>query len=135
MKRRFTIKFPPEATTKPLTYHLIKDYDFKVNILKAKITEGKEGRLLLEVEAGEEKIAAGMKFLEGEGITIIPIDQHLKRRSEDCIHCGACTAVCFSGALSIDRETWEVVLDYDKCVVCGLCVTACPLSIISVEFN
>ena len=28
MSCRFTIKFPPESSKIPLTYHLIKDYDF-----------------------------------------------------------------------------------------------------------
>lgn len=136
MKRRFTIKFAAEATSKPVTYHLIKDFDFKVNILKASITEGQEGRLLLEVEASPQNFEDGMEFLEREeGITITPLDQQLIRNKKECIHCGACTAVCFPGALSIDRETWEVNLNYEECVVCGLCVDACPMKIISIEFK
>lgn len=135
MKRRFTLKFPPEATRKPITYHLVKDYDFQVNILRASITEGQEGRLLLEVEADQNNLDAGLEFLEREGLTIISIDQHLERIEEKCVHCGACTAVCFSGALYLDRESWEVNLDYEKCIICGLCVDACPMKIISVEFN
>jgi len=136
MKRRFTIKFAPEAARKPITFKLIKDYNFEVNILKASITEGQEGRLLLEVSAEKENLEDGLEFLEREdGITIIPLDQQLKRNKEECIHCGACTSVCFSGALSIEKESWEVSLDYEKCVVCGLCVEACPMKIISVEFK
>ncbi|MBZ4686523.1 MAG: methionine transporter [Clostridiales bacterium] len=135
MKRRFTMKFQPESTKKPLTYHLIKDYNLKVNILRADITEGQEGRLLMEVEASKADLDKGLKFLESEGVTIIPLDQHLKWDKDNCIHCGACTAVCFSGALQMDRNTWEVNKDSEKCIVCGLCVSACPLKIITVEFR
>ena len=47
MRCRFTIKFPPESSKIPLTYHLIKDYDFMVNILRATISGEQEGRLLM----------------------------------------------------------------------------------------
>lgn len=135
IKRRFTMKFPSSTTKKPLTYHLIKDYDLKVNILRAAITEGQEGRLLMEVEADKEDLEKGLDFLEKEGVTIIPLDQQMRWDKDKCIHCGSCTAVCFSGALHVDRNTWEVLLDSEKCVACGLCVSACPLKIISVEFR
>ncbi|MFW6181130.1 MAG: 4Fe-4S binding protein, partial [Spirochaetota bacterium] len=41
--------------------------------------------------------------------------------------CGACTAVCPSGALCIsNRASMEVVFDQDRCIGCGLCIPACP---------
>ena len=135
MKRRFTIKFGANTANKPLTYHLIKDFDLKVNILRAAINEGQEGRLLLEVEAEAENLEKGLDFLKAEGVTIIPQEQQTLIDLERCIHCGACTAVCFSGALTMNRETWELNLDSEKCIACGLCVTACPLKIITVEFK
>ncbi len=48
--RRFTLVFPPESSTKPITYMLIIKYDIEVNILKAEITAGKEGRLLMALK-------------------------------------------------------------------------------------
>ncbi len=135
MRRRFTIKFPPESTKVPLTYHLIKDYDFMVNILRAAITGDQEGRLLIEVEAEPDKLEQGLAFLKSHNVTIIPLDQQIKIDKDRCIHCGACTAVCFSGALLLDRTNWEMVFDSEKCVMCGLCVTACPLRIIRAEFK
>ena len=135
MKRRFTIKFPPESAKIPLTYHLIKDYDFMVNILRATISGEHEGRLLMEVEAEPDKLEQGLDFLKSHNITIIPLDQQIILDKDRCIHCGACTAVCFSGALSLDRENWELLFDSEKCVMCGQCVTACPLRIIRAEFK
>ncbi len=135
VKERFTLKFPPESSTKPLTYHLIKDFDLKVNILKAEITAGKEGHLLVEVEGDKNRLQEGLDFLRKENLKVIPINKQVKIRHEDCVYCGTCTAVCFSGALSIDRESWKVVFSPDECVVCELCVDACPLRIISIDFG
>lgn len=53
--------------------------------------------------------------------------------SEDrCVHCGACTSVCQSGALSMDRSDWSLVFAKDKCFICRLCVKACPVKAMGV---
>lgn len=41
----------------------------------------------------------------------------------DCLHCGACVAVCPTGALSLDNPAR---LDRRRCDRCGACVAACP---------
>ena len=135
MRCRFTIKFPPESSKIPLTYHLIKDYDFMVNILRATISGEQVGRLLMEVEAEPDKLEQGLAFLKSHNVTIIPLNQQITVDQDRCIHCGACTAVCLSGALSLDRDNWQLVFDSEKCVMCGLCVPACPLRLIRAEFK
>lgn len=95
-KVRFIWEFPPECSDKPLTYHLVKDYDLRINILRGTITAGKEGKLLVEVEADEKNIEQGLDFLRGEGIRIKLMSQQVVLDKEQCVHCGACTAVCFS---------------------------------------
>ena len=135
MRCRFTIKFPPESSKIPLTYHLIKDYDFMVNILRATISGEQEGRLLMEVEAEPDKLEQGLAFLKSHNVTIIPLNPQITVDQDRCIHCGACTAVCLSGALSLDRDNWQLVFDSEKCVMCGLCVSACPLRLIRAEFK
>ncbi len=134
LKKRFIMKFPAESSDKPLTYHLIKEYDLRINILRATINAGKEGKLLMEVEALEHNIQEGIDFLEREGVTVTPLEKQLHIDEDDCIHCGACTAVCFPDALSLNNETWELDFAKEKCVVCGLCVNACPLKIIEIGF-
>lgn len=134
-KVRFIWEFPPECSDKPLTYHLVKDYDLRINILRGTITAGKEGKLLVEVEADEENIEQGLDFLRGEGIRIKLMSQQVVLDKEQCVHCGACTAVCFSGALTMDRQDWKLLFEPDKCLACELCVAACPLQLITVGFN
>lgn len=36
IKKRFILNFPPDSGDKPLSYHLVKEYDIRINILKAK---------------------------------------------------------------------------------------------------
>jgi ABC-type methionine transport system ATPase subunit len=53
-KIKVTLYFPANEITKPVTYHLVKDYDLKVNILNADISLNKVGKLTMDIE-GEEK--------------------------------------------------------------------------------
>lgn len=134
-KVRVILEYPPECSDKPLTYHLVKDFDLRINILRGTITAGKEGKLLVEVESEEENIERGLDFLRGEGVGIKLMSQQVVLEEEKCIHCGACTAVCFSGALQMNRQDWKLLFEPEKCLACELCVAACPLQLINVGFN
>ena len=131
-KQRFTLIFPPESSTKPITYTLIKEFDIQVNILKAEITVGKKGYLLMEVKGEEENLEKGLRFLKEENIRVIPINRQIIIKQDECVHCGACTGVCFPEALKMDRDTWQLLFRPGECIACGLCVNSCPLGIISV---
>ena len=50
---------------------------------------------------------------------------------DKCIACGACVAVCPTGAISLD--TGKAEIDQDKCVACGACIGECPVEAISRE--
>lgn len=132
---RFIMRFPPRSASQPLTYRLIKDYDIKITILKGVITSGKEGRLLVEWEAEDEQFEKGLELLETEGVTVRPISDQIRLDRDECVHCGACTSVCFSRALDMNRETWELNFVPEKCVACGLCAKACPLRLFTIEFG
>jgi ferredoxin len=133
-KKRVILTFPSLLIEKPITYHLVKDYDFRVNILRAKILSGEEGRLLFEVEAEPEDLERGFEFLKSEGVSITPLSKEIQWNEDSCTHCGACTAVCGSGALSLDTGTWHLLFNVDKCVACEFCVNACPLGLFTVRF-
>ena len=134
-KKRVVLTFPPELTEKPITYHLVKDYDLSINILRAKITPGEEGKLVLELSNGsEEMIKKGLDFLVKQGVGVEAVSREISLTEEECIHCGACTAVCQPGALRIDPESARLCFDKERCIVCELCVSACPLGIIKVLF-
>lgn len=135
IKKRFILNFPPQSGDKPLSYHLVKDFDISINILKAEVYPGKRGSLLLELQGTKENIANGVKYLTEQNVTCEPLDKRIHFQDEKCIDCGNCTAVCFAGALTMDKTTWKLEFDKDKCVVCELCITACPLKLFKIDFR
>jgi len=60
IKRKVILRFPPQSGDKPLSYVLVKDYDIRINILKAEVMPGKTGRLLLEMEGLQENLDKGL---------------------------------------------------------------------------
>jgi ferredoxin len=133
-RRRLDLTFPPRQATKPVTYHLVKDFDLTPNILRAQIQPGQQGRMLLEVVGSKEAIEAGVAFLVGEGITVSAAASDICLDEEACVVCGLCTAVCKPGALTLDPDDATLVFDKDKCVYCEACVVACPRRAITLRF-
>jgi L-aspartate semialdehyde sulfurtransferase ferredoxin len=135
MKKRYIFKFPPEAVDLPITYTLIKDFDIKVNILNADLSSGKSGKLVMEVEAKNKVLENAITYVEKRNIQCNELKKQLSFKEEECIACGGCTAVCFSEALTLDRNSWLLKFNHEKCVVCGLCVKACPLQLFNLEID
>lgn len=133
-RRRIDLTFPPRQATKPITYHLVKDYDLVPNILRAVIQPGQEGRMLLELTGRKEDFEAGIAFLESEGVLVNPAATDIVLDEDACVSCGLCTAVCRPGALVLDETTAELTFDKDKCVYCEACVIACPRRAITLSF-
>jgi ferredoxin len=134
IKKRFVLTFPPQALDEPLTYHIIKQFDIMINIINAKVTSGEEGYLVVGFTGTKENIEKSVDYLSSKDVKCVSIKKHLKYNKDHCIHCGACTAVCFSGALRMDRDKWELQFESDKCTVCELCLKACPLGLFHVDF-
>jgi ferredoxin len=134
-KIKVTLYFPANKVTKPITYHLVKDYDLKVNILNADIGLNKVGKLTMDIEGEEKNIEQGLGFLKEQGITCRLFTKGIIWKEGSCIHCGACTAVCPSGALELDKNEWNLTFNKEKCLICELCVKACPLKVMNVSDN
>jgi ferredoxin len=130
---RLLFEFPGAIVEKPITYHLIRDYGIKVNILRAEVNPGKAGRLLVEVEAGEKELDVALAFVEAEGVRVTPLEQKVVIDRERCVDCGACAGVCLPGALRLDAD-WRLAFDARRCVACALCARCCPLRAIEVIF-
>ena len=120
------LRFPKTEVHKPIVYHLTKDYDLVFNILNATILSRKEGVMVLELSGTKKNFDDGVKFLKAQGVHVKKASQEIKRDSTKCTDCGACTAVCPTGALAIQRPEMRVGFDREKCSVCELCVPACP---------
>jgi L-aspartate semialdehyde sulfurtransferase ferredoxin len=132
-KIKLKINFHKEIVGRPITYELIKKFDLMFNILHADINYGSEGTLITEIQGEEENISEALQYMTKMGIDHKLYEKSIIRKDDECIECGACTAVCPSRALKMTSDG-RLEFDKEKCLVCELCIKACPLRIISVEF-
>lgn len=133
--KRFVLTFPPASTSEPITYNLIKKFDIVVKIVKADISPGKIGHLVLEMTGTTKMLRDGMEYIQQLGVDCVPIDKKISYNQDLCIHCGACTAVCFAGALKIQHSNALLSFDAEKCIVCELCLRSCPLKLFSIDID
>ena len=120
------LRFPKTAAQNPIVCYLTKDYDLIFNILNATILPRKEGIMVLELSGSRKNFKDGVKYLESQGVLVQNASQEVKRNFRKCTHCGACTAVCPTGALAVIRPEMTVDFDQKKCSICELCVPTCP---------
>ena len=120
------LRFASQAAHTPVVCNLAKEFDLTFNILNATILPRKEGVMVLELSGSKADFKNGVQYLKGQGVNVKNASQEIRRDDTQCTHCGACTAVCPTGSLHIDRPEMLVVFDQTKCSVCELCVPACP---------
>jgi len=130
-----SLRFPRRIVNDPVVVNLVTKFDLTFNILKATIYPRKEGFMVLELRGDRKDFQRGVRYLKSLGIKVESIGQDIKRDEEICFQCGACTAVCPTGALYIDRPEMTVIFDKEKCSACELCVSACPARAMEVRFN
>jgi ferredoxin len=133
-RKRWDLTFPPRSAVKPITYHLVKDFDLEPNILRAQIDPGQKGHMLLEVTGSKDGIAAGVEYMESAGVIVKEAASDIRLDEEACVVCGACTAVCRPDALTLVEGTSDLRFDKDECVYCEACVVACPRRAITLQF-
>ena len=121
------LRFPKSEAQSPVVCYLAKNYDLTFTILRATVFPRKEGLMVLELSGAKAKFKEGVKYLEGQGVNVQAADQEIIRDDEKCTQCGACTAVCPTGALCVDRPEMSVSFTKEKCSVCGLCIPTCPV--------
>ncbi len=133
--RVILLRFPRKIVNEAIVVNLVKEYDLTFNILKATIYPRKEGLMVMELRGNRKNFQSGMKYLRSMGVKVQNISQDIRKNEEKCFHCGACTAVCPTGALYIERPDMTVAFDQYKCSACELCVLACPAKAMEVNFD
>jgi len=126
VSKRIVLHFPPRIVDQPIVYHLVKDFDLEFNIIKASVTPGREGLLVMELTGEQRNYDKGIKYLSESGVKIQALSQDVVRNEARCTHCGACITLCPTDAFILEPGTRKVLFDNTKCVVCELCVKACP---------
>ena len=134
VSRRLVLHFPHRLVDKPIVSKLVKDYGLEFNILKASVTPGEQGLLVMELSGDARNYDKGVKYLTDAGVKIQSLSQDVVRNESRCTHCGACVAICPTGAFSVNQKTRKIDFDHNKCVVCELCVKACPPRAMDLHF-
>jgi len=134
VSKRVVLHFPPRLVDQPIIYKLVKDYNLVLNILKASVTPKEEGLLVLELSGDREDYDEGIEYLVDVGVKIQSLGQDIVRNEARCTHCGACIAICPTGALALDPVSRQVNFTEDRCTACELCVPACPPRAMEVHF-
>ena len=134
VSRRLVLHFPPRSVDKPIVSHLVKDFNLDFNILKASVSPGEEGLLIMELTGEKADYDKGVKYLTDEGVKIQSLSQDVMRNEARCTDCGACITLCPTGAFTLEKGTRKVQFDDTKCVVCELCIKACPPRAMDLRF-
>ena len=120
------LRFPRTEVKKPIVCNLARDFDLIFNILNAGILPRKEGYMVMDLSATKKNFKEGFNYLRTQGVHLQNASQEVNRNEKICTHCGACTAVCPTGALNVKRPEMSVSFEQQKCSVCELCVPTCP---------
>ena len=48
------------------------------------------------------------------------------KAGDDCLGCEMCIERCLLGAITMDDDTEQVIINHDKCIGCGICTLTCP---------
>ncbi len=129
--RNVLLIFNQHIMYKPIIYRIAKDFNVIFNVLEAKILPKQEGRLILQLSGQTQDIEKCINYLKDEGVDVDILADKIQRNEDRCVHCGACTAVCRTDALVINRITMMVEFHPERCVACGLCKLACPVKAMS----
>lgn len=133
--QRLFLRFPKCETEKPIVYDLVKTYDLKINIFRAKVTPDEEGYLVLDITGERENFDKAMGYIQSLGINIDSTTKDVTWHEDLCTHCGNCLSHCPTEALHIaDPATRQITFDESLCVECLACLKDCPFGACTAAF-
>ncbi|KOR36257.1 MULTISPECIES: NIL domain-containing protein [Planktothricoides] len=131
MKKRVTLTFPRSSLGMPLTYRLAKDFNVAANIIRAQVAPNQIGKLLLELSGDIDALDAAIDWMRSLDIEVSTISGEILISEESCVHCGLCTGVCPTEALTLEKKTFKLTFVRSRCIVCEQCIPTCPVDAIS----
>ncbi len=131
MKKRVKLIFPKRSVHMPITYRLAKDFNIAANIIRAQVAPNQVGTLVVELSGDIDQLNDAVDWLEVQGIEVSGASGEIVVDEDLCVHCGLCTGVCPTRALTLDGETHRLTFSRSRCIVCEQCVPTCPVQAIS----
>ncbi len=118
----------------PVTYRLAKDFNVAANIVRAQVAPNQVGKLVVELAGDIDQLDAAIEWMRSQEISVSLASREILIDETVCVHCGLCTGVCPTEALSLDPNSFELNFSRSRCVVCEQCVPTCPVQAISTNF-
>jgi L-aspartate semialdehyde sulfurtransferase ferredoxin len=118
----------------PVTYRLAKDFNVAANIIRAQVAPNQVGKVVLELAGDIDQLDAALDWLRSQDVGVSLANREILINEESCVHCGLCTGVCPTEALSLDSKTFMLNFTRSRCIVCEQCVPTCPVEAISTNF-
>ncbi len=129
------LQFNKSTWNQPIVCKLASDYGLTFNILKAVVLPRREAQMVLEIIGDEESCRKGLRYLKKAGVKVSPIESGITRDESTCLQCGACTGLCPTHALFMQRPAMRVQFDPALCIACGWCIKGCPARALQLDVN
>ncbi len=130
MKKRITLTIPRRTTQMPLTYRLARDFNVASNIIRAQVAPNQMGTLVVELSGDIDQLDEAIEWMRSIDIHVSLASQEVVVDEDLCVHCGLCTGVCPTQALSLDLQTFKLTFTRSRCIVCEQCIPVCPVQAI-----
>jgi L-aspartate semialdehyde sulfurtransferase ferredoxin len=118
----------------PVTYRLAKDFNVAANIIRAQVAPNQVGKVVVELSGDIDQLDAALDWLRAQDVGVSLANREILIDEDSCVHCGLCTGVCPTEALSLDPKTFILNFTRSRCIVCEQCVPTCPVEAISTNF-
>jgi L-aspartate semialdehyde sulfurtransferase ferredoxin len=118
----------------PVTYRLAKDFNVAANIIRAQVAPNQVGKVVVELSGDIDQLDAALDWLRSQDVGVSLANREILIDEDSCVHCGLCTGVCPTEALSLDSKTFMLNFTRSRCIVCEQCVPTCPVEAISTNF-
>ena len=115
----------------PVTYRLAKDFNIAASIIRAQVAPNQIGKLVVELSGDIDELEAAIEWMQSQGIGVSQVSREITIDDDLCVHCGLCTGVCPTEALTLDSQTFELKFARSRCIVCEQCIPTCPTQAIS----
>jgi ferredoxin len=128
---KYMLKIPSDIVDSPIIASTVLKTGVLVNILRAKV-DYDEGNIVISILGDDKKQKRVIDELVRAGVEVSKLEKNITNDVDRCIDCGACIALCPTGAISF-TDDWSVEVEGDKCIRCGACVEACPRRSLSIQ--
>jgi L-aspartate semialdehyde sulfurtransferase ferredoxin len=132
---RVVLSFSPDYIRKPVTYLLASNYKLRLNILRAKIMPGEEGRLLLELSGEEASLKEGLNYLKSLNVKVQRVSDFYTVDVAKCTESRKCFQICPAEAIQLKAQGGKpVAIIEENCILCEKCKSACPNGVFTFSF-